>query len=151
MKRIDRKAAFLKAYRITGTIRGASKACRQDESVHYAWLKSDPNYRVAFDATQDEIGQVLEDEAVRRAHEGVKRTMYYKGKPLHNGRKIAYEVEYSDQLLLALLKRFRPEKYRERTTTEHTGSINLVERLTAARQRLIAMKRDDTDKPTGTA
>jgi hypothetical protein len=53
-------------------------------------------------------------------------------------------------LLLALLKKFAPDKYRERTTTEHTGSIDLVERLRSANERLIALKRSN-DPGTGAA
>jgi hypothetical protein len=32
------------------------------------------------------------------------------------------EMEYSDTLLLALLKRFRPNEYRDRQTVEHAGA-----------------------------
>jgi hypothetical protein len=45
-----------------------------------------------------------------------------------------------------LIKRFRPKLYREHIVQEHTGSINLVERLEAARARLIALKREEDEK-----
>jgi hypothetical protein len=47
--------------------------------------------------------------------------------------------------LLALLKRFRADLYRERVSTEVNGSlaVDLVERLQAGRNRLAAMRRDD--------
>jgi hypothetical protein len=51
-----------------------------------------------------------------------------------------FEVEYSDTLLLALLKRFRPALYRDKVVAEVTGSIDLVERLQAGRQRLLQMQ-----------
>jgi len=49
----------------------------------------------------------LEDEAVRRAREGVRRPVRYKGKI------VGYETDYSDQLLVFLLKNWAPDKYRE--------------------------------------
>jgi hypothetical protein len=148
-----KQIAFLKAYRITANITGAERACKLRPGTHHDWMQAKETiYRKAFLDIQAEMGQILEDEALRRAHEGVKRMQFYKGKPLRQGRKIVYETEYSDQLLVLLLKGFLPEKYRERTTVEHSGSIDLVERLTAAKQRLGILKRNDgTIEPTGTA
>jgi hypothetical protein len=57
-----------------------------------------------------------------------------------------YQVEYDTQLHITMLKRFRPTLYREHILQEHSGSVNLVERLEAARARLIAMKREEDDK-----
>jgi hypothetical protein len=50
----------------------------------------------------------LEDEAVRRAHEGLRKPVWYKGKI------VGYETEYSDTLLLAVLKANNPDKFRDR-------------------------------------
>ena len=44
-------------------------------------------------------------------------------------------------LLLALLKRFRPDAYRERVSADI--SISLVERMTAAVERVRMMRRND--------
>ena len=49
-----------------------------------------------------------EDEAVRRAHDGVDEPVFYQGKACGVVRK------YSDTLLIFLLKGRRPEKYRDR-------------------------------------
>ena len=51
-----------------------------------------------------------------------------------------YEIEYTDTLLLAILRRFKPE-YRERMGVEHPGSVDVVERLQAARARLIQLEK----------
>jgi hypothetical protein len=65
---------------------------------------------------------------VRRAKDGVKRLVLYKGVPVKIGRRTIYHVEYSDMLLLALLKRFRPALYREHVSTEAYAQIgNLTE------------------------
>jgi hypothetical protein len=48
----------------------------------------------------------LEDEAVRRAYEGVERPVF------QGGKQVGVVREYSDTLLIFLLKALRPEKYR---------------------------------------
>jgi len=145
-----KKRKFLAAYAATGNMSLAARSAGIAKSTHWDWLRAEAarpsgerEYTDAFHATQDEAAQTLEDEAVRRAHEGVKRPVMYKGAPVKQGRRILYETEYSDQLLLALLKRFRPALYRDHVTTEHTGSIEIVDRLQAARKRIFEMRRND--------
>lgn len=58
--------------------------------------------------------QCLEDEAVRRGYEGVERPVTIAGK-----REIIRE--YSDTLLIFLLKAARPQKYRDYVRQEHVG------------------------------
>lgn len=155
--RLSKKQAFLAAYRATASVAGAARATRISRHTHHDWMKVDANYRAAFETVQDEAGQTLEDEAVRRAYEGVKRPIFYGGKPMKTGRgknaRTFYEVEYSDQLLLALLKRFRPKLYREHVAAEVTGSLELIDRLTAGRKRVIEFKQqnaDSAERPAGT-
>jgi hypothetical protein len=51
---------------------------------------------------------------VRRVHEGISRPLLYRGKQVYvEGRRV-YESEYSDQLLMFLLKANNPEKFRDR-------------------------------------
>jgi hypothetical protein len=54
---------------------------------------------------------MLEDEAVRRAVDGVRKPIFYKGKPIRICGEIVYETEYSDTLLIQLLKAYYPEKF----------------------------------------
>jgi hypothetical protein len=142
-----RKRVFLDAYAGCGNVRAAAAAVGIDHKLHYRALKSDPEYRATFEALGDQVGQELEDLAVDRVRNGVKRLLLHRGKPIKtkNGH-LVYEVHYDTQLHIAMLKRFRPKLYREHIVQEHTGSINLVERLEAARARLIAMKREEDDK-----
>jgi hypothetical protein len=77
---------------------------------------------------------------VRRAKDGVKRPVLYKGAPVKIGGRILYHVQYSDQLLIVVLKRFRRQLYCEHFTTEHTAKVDIAERLLAARRRLIEMR-----------
>ena len=60
---------------------------------------------------------VLEDEAIRRATEGVLDPVYYKGAV------VGYKVNYSDTLLMFILRGLNPDKYREKA---HGGTnVNL--------------------------
>jgi hypothetical protein len=66
--------------------------------------------------------QTLQDEAVRRAVEGVRRPVLYRGKQVYIQGKPLFEIEYSDQLLIRLLEAFNPEKYGRRVE-----QINLMD------------------------
>ena len=75
-------------------------------SSHYRWLEHDPDYREAFDLARQETAHRLEAEAYRRAVEGVEKPVgWYMGQPG------GYVREYSDKLLIVLLKGAFPEKY----------------------------------------
>lgn len=143
-----KQRAFQMAFKKTLSVRAAAAAAKIETSQHFGWMKGTDqnarNYQAAWRDLQEECAQALEDEAIRRAYEGVKKTLYYKGRPMRTGRgrnaRNAVEVNYSDTLMVMLLKRFRPEQYRERTTTEVTGAVEIVDRLQQARARLIKMQ-----------
>jgi hypothetical protein len=145
-----RKRVFLDAYSGLGNVKAAAKAAGTSREAHYKWLESDAEYRTTFESLADQVGQELEDLAVDRVRNGIKRQLFHNGKPIKtkNGH-LVYEVHFDTQLHIAMLKRFRPKLYREHIVQEHTGSINLVERLEAARARLIAMRREEEEKKTG--
>jgi len=78
-------------------------------SSHYRWLEHDPDYREAFDLARQETAHRLEAEAYRRAVEGVEKPVgWYMGQPG------GYVREYSDKLLIVLLKATMPDKYASR-------------------------------------
>jgi hypothetical protein len=99
--------AFLAAYRTCASVTKAAEAAKIERANHYQWLRSDFDYAAAFEACKEQATQVLEDEAVRRAHDGVDEPVFYQGTVCGTVRK------YSDTLLIFLLKGLRPEKYRE--------------------------------------
>jgi hypothetical protein len=87
-----------------------------DRTTHYKWLKADEVYTAAFKEARDMGGDVLEDEAVRRAHDGVDEPVFYQGEVCGVVRK------YSDSVLMFLLKGAKPDKYKDRA--EVTGKDN---------------------------
>ena len=145
---VPKTAAFLAAYVKTASLTKAAKAAKIERAMHYRWLAADEAYAIAFAAAQKQAAQVLEDEATRRAHEGVLEPVIYHGElcyPLVRNPKTG-ELEgsktplmkrtYSDQVLMFLLRGFNPDKYRDSSKVEVTGTLDLVERLAAGRARL---------------
>lgn len=117
------KRAFLAAYAHTGRLVRAAKAAQCNWRMHYYWLKVDPHYAEKFAEAKQMAGDFLEDEAIRRATEGVTRTIFFKDTP------IAEETDYSDTLLIFLLKGAKPEQYKDRFQVEHKGAVELLHKL----------------------
>jgi hypothetical protein len=115
--------AFLAAYAQCGNISRAAKAAGTDRQRHYEWLENE-EYAKAFDLAHDEAADMLEAEARRRAVEGTVRKKFQKnGTPITDpatGQQY-FELEYSDNLLITLLKATRPDKFKDRVANEHTG------------------------------
>ena len=80
-------------------------------TVYNTWLKKE-DYRERFEESRKTGGAYLEEEARRRAVDGVEIPIVYQGET------VGYTRKYSDSLLMFLLKGIFPEKYRE----THRGS-----------------------------
>jgi hypothetical protein len=132
-----KRAAFLAELARTGNVTLAAQEAKVHRTHVYQWRESDPDFAVAWDAALDQAADLLEEEARRRAYEGVPRLKFNRGKPIMvpvvgadgltvrdkdgNVEMVPYiEHEYSDTLLIFLLKGIRPEKYRERSEVKHT-------------------------------
>jgi hypothetical protein len=110
-----------------------------DRDNHYIWLKKDPDYAAAYEIACLRGVDVLEAEAVRRAHEGVTKPIFHGGKRAIDvvqnpdgsikrdeaGKPIGIPAavrEYSDTLLIFLLKGRNPTVFGDRVKQEHSGS-----------------------------
>ncbi len=109
-----KRASFLSAFSKLGNITAACAAAGIGRRTHYAWLE-DAEYRKAVAEAEEQATEVLEREAWRRAVDGVEKPVHYRGERIDTVR------EFSDVLLIFLLKARRPEKYRERF--EHSSSM----------------------------
>jgi hypothetical protein len=105
---------------------------------HYERLERDPAYQKAFARAKGELSDIIEGELYRRAIHGEKEPVFYKG------RKVATVTRRSDAPLMFIARGAMPDKYREHVTTEHSGSVEIVERLQAARRRLLEMRPNDS-------
>jgi hypothetical protein len=111
----SRRKRFLEALAAGSSITAAARAAGVDRRTPYKWRDSDPAFDEEWVSHLEAGTDALEDEARRRAVEGVKRPIY------HAGKRVGVVVEHSDQLMMFLLKARRPEKYRERQAIEHSG------------------------------
>lgn len=86
-----------------------------DRRTVYRWRDGNKEFDDLWVSHLEAGTDALEDEARRRAFDGVKRPIY------HGGKRVGYVLEHSDPLLMFLLRARRPEKYRERAVVEHSG------------------------------
>lgn len=119
-----RQCAFLAAYSETANITAAAEAAGIGRTTHYMWLE-EPEYAANFKEEREAAIDRLELEAVRRARDGVERLKFNNGKPVIDPRtgEPYVEREYSDRLLIFLLKAARPEKYSERHENKISGEV----------------------------
>ncbi len=119
-----KKRAFLGAFCATGNVSRAAELAGITRRTHRNWLEADKVYQAAFADATEEAADRLELEATRRAHDGLIRYKFHSksGRVLRHPvtKKPYFEHEYSDTLLIFLLKGLRPEKFREKF--EHTGA-----------------------------
>jgi hypothetical protein len=110
----QKQSRFCDALARCGHVQQAAKTVRCTTRSLYRARKRDPAFAAAWDAALNEaMDTLLEPEAVRRAVEGVVKPIF------HLGKQVGKVREYSDTLLIFLLKGGKPAKYRERF--EHTG------------------------------
>jgi hypothetical protein len=115
----DWKAVFLKALAGSGVVTTACRKAKIGRTTAYKVRDEDTDFAAAWDDALDQAADVMEEEAHRRAVEGVLKPVF------QGGKKVGSVREYSDTLLIFQLKAARPEKYRERTDVRHSGKIDV--------------------------
>lgn len=115
----ERLEKFIESYTNTGLMLESFAFAGIHHSVHYRRMQSDPVYREAFEAAEHHASQQLEDKAFELALEG------------------------DTAMIQFLLKRFRPNLYRERVSTDISMTVNLAERIEAGRRRVLEMQQHD--------
>ena len=115
-----RKHIFLRILAETANIRIAALAAGYKSTAAINKLKrTDEAFAAALVEAADAAADMLEAEAVRRAKEGVKKDVWFKGEI------VGQEIVYSDSLLALLLKASKPEKYSERTRQDTNVNVNV--------------------------
>lgn len=114
------QSAFLSAYEECGNITAAAKMANMDRTTHYKWMLEDDTYSEKFEAANMVFVETMEAEARRRAIEGVEVPIYWQGA------RVGTKQQYSDTLMIFLLKGELPDKYKERAEQDvkHSGQIN---------------------------
>lgn len=107
---------FIKWLCKTGNVTASCIKARISRGHAYEVRKEDPAFAAAWDESLIIATEGLEEEARRRAQDGVLEPVYQGGKMAGKVRK------YSDTLLIFLLKAHKPDKYRENYRHEHVGN-----------------------------
>lgn len=114
-KKAEWEDAFLTALRNSGIVRAACQAAGVARTTVYERRAEHPSFAEAWDEALSEAVELLEAAAWQRAAKGTTREkgVYYRGKPIAT-EKI---TEYSDTLLIFLLKAHKPGMYRDHVTS----------------------------------
>lgn len=115
----DKRAVFLAALAKHGFVARAARLAGVTRETARLARKKDKVFAQAWDAALAEYVEDLEAEADRRAYKGTLKPVYYKGK------KCGVVREYSDTLMIFRLKALKPEVYKDRSETNHTGNVTV--------------------------
>ena len=119
-----KKKIFLQHLALTGKVVASAQAAGYVDSHHLNRMRrNDKDFSARWDEALEVAGDMVEEEAFRRAIEGVLEPVYYRGEIC------GYKTNYSDQLLLTMLRKFRPE-YRDKIdvhkTLKHDFGITIL-------------------------
>lgn len=122
-----KRAAFLDALARCGNVTQAAAAIGMSRPSLYDHRAKDGDFRAQWDAAHELGADALEDEARRRAFEGVEEPLTCaKGLILDDYGQPVTVRKYSDTLLIFLLKGAKPERYRENIKVSATLAHSLV-------------------------
>lgn len=111
----EKRAKFLAELAQTGNATLSAKLVGLSKARAYVLRKEDAEFSAAWDDAISESADLLEAEARRRAVTGVEKPVY------QGGKLVGHVQEYSDTLLIFLLKGNNREKFGDLARLEHTG------------------------------
>lgn len=116
---------FIENYEVTGQISTAAKAAGVSLDTIYKQKKIHPTLVEEMEIAHHKYCDSMENEMRRRAIEGVVEDVYYQGEVVGTKRV------YSDKMLETLMKKERPDAFRERKEISGAGGgpleINIVQ------------------------
>ena len=105
------------------TVKHAVETAGLSRSQAYDLRREQPEFAAAWDAAIIEGAEALEQEAFRRAVEGTDKPI------VHLGVVTDTVKEYSDTLLIFLLKGRLPDKYKDRVQQDNTHAGDITVRF----------------------
>jgi hypothetical protein len=120
-KPTDWRPVFLQALNDTGLVKEACRVAGIHRSTAYEERQRNEEFAVAWHDVEEETTERMEREAIRRAAEGVEKPVF------QGGQQVGAIREYSDTLLIFMLKARRPERYRENVHVEHSGNVTIAD------------------------
>lgn len=130
--RTDRTLLRAREVFVTSLAGGASitrscEAAGVARSTAYEWRAADEAFAALWDEALDAGNDLLEDEARRRAVQGVEKPVVAMGKVARNDDGSVLMIrEYSDTLLALMLKAKKPKEYRERIDVNANANVSFV-------------------------
>lgn len=116
------QAAFIAHLAKTGNVSASANRAGIERSWAYQTRRKNERFRALWDDALEQAVDALEEEARRRAYQGVEEPVFWKGQ------QVSQVTKYSDTLLIFLLKAHRPEKFRENHHIEASGTVEVVYR-----------------------
>lgn len=101
------RAKFLDGLREGLTPKRAAEAAGVGRTTVFTWRRTDTVFAQQWEDAYDEGTDLLEEEAQRRAVQGVSRPVY------QGGELVGHVQEYSDTLMNIMLQARRPAKFRK--------------------------------------
>ena len=111
---------FLRVLEKSGRVTKAAEVSGVARGVAYRWKRDNEIFSKLWDRALKYRSELLEDEAIRRAVQGVKKNVYYMGAVCGT------ETVYSDALLSKLLEGNMPQKYRQNHKVELEGNVGVA-------------------------
>lgn len=124
----EKRALFLALLSEYGNVSRAAREADLNRTALYRYRSEHSEFAAAWDEAEALGAKALEDEARRRAYEGTLKPVFYQGMECGEVR------EYSDTLLIVLLKAHFPDKYADRRK-EEVVFTDLDQRIEEARKR----------------
>lgn len=146
MAQDKRRAIFLRALELTAHVGKACEQAKLARRTAYNWRMEDEEFATSWEAAQELGTDALEDEAVRRARYGVSRKKFTsRGEAVIDPASGEQYVEhdYSDVLLIFMLKARRPDKFKDRQEISGVPGkpIEVIEILRSKPKALPALDR----------
>lgn len=122
----ERRAAFLGELSRGCSVGRAAFVAGISYKHAYFLRNTDPEFAADWDDAVEQGTDAIEDEARRRAVEGVQKPDYYQGEV------VGYTTHYSDNILLSMLAARRPHKWKR-------GDVNISvsEPVSGIRRKII--------------
>ena len=112
-----KRRVFLDVLAKTGVVAEAARAVGYtDTATLQQYRRNDEEFAEAWDYALEAAANILEEEADRRAKDGVLEPVFYKGGVA------GYKTNYSDTLLMFRLRGLKPGMYRE---NQRGGDTNI--------------------------
>lgn len=107
---LGKQAAFLRSLAAGRSVRQAAEDAGVASDKPYQWREQDMDFAVRWVTAEEAGTDIIEEEAFRRAVNGVQKPVF------RAGEVVGHVADYSDTMLMFLLKARRPDRYGAKPT-----------------------------------